>query len=41
MARQAEKRNIAWLYWQFCSDFGVYDCQQDCWDDDLLNALIP
>lgn len=41
VARQAEKRNIPWLYWQFCSDFGVYDCQQQSWDADLLQALIP
>ena len=41
VARQAEKRNIPWLYWQFCSDFGVYDCQQESWDAGLLQALIP
>lgn len=41
VARQAEKRNIPWLYWQFCSDFGVYDCQQQSWDTGLLQALIP
>ncbi len=41
VARQAEKRNIPWLYWQFCSDFGVYDSQQQSWDANLLQSLIP
>ena len=41
IARQAEKRNIPWFYWQFCSDFGVYDCQQESWDAGLLQSLIP
>lgn len=41
VAREAEKRNIGWIHWQFCSDFPVYDCQQDQWDVDMLRALIP
>lgn len=41
VAREAEKRNISWLYWEFCSEFKVYDCHQSSWDLQLLNALIP
>jgi hypothetical protein len=41
VAREAEKRNIAWCYWEFCSGFGVYDPVKNEWREDLLNALIP
>lgn len=37
--REAEKRNIGWLYWEFCSGFGIYDREQQSWDLDMLNAL--
>lgn len=41
MARQAEKRNISWAYWDFCAEFRAYDCREDGWDSGLLKALIP
>ncbi len=41
LAREAEKRNIGWIHWQFCSDFPVYSCKTDQWDQDMLRALIP
>jgi endoglucanase len=41
VAREAEKRNIGWVYWEFCSQFGVYDCATRLWHGDLLKALIP
>lgn len=41
LAREAEKRNIGWIHWQFCSDFPVYSCNTDQWDQDVLRALIP
>lgn len=41
VAREAEKRHIGWIHWQFCSDFPVYDCALDQWDVDMLRALIP
>lgn len=41
VAREAEKRNISWAYWEFCSGFGVYDPIKNEWRKDLLNALIP
>jgi endoglucanase len=41
ITREAEKRNIGWLYWEFCSEFGVYSCDSQVWDRGLLNSLIP
>ncbi|MEL1240325.1 glycoside hydrolase family 5 protein [Flavobacterium flavipallidum] len=41
VARQAELRKWSWSYWQFDSDFIVYDMDKDEWKTDLLNALIP
>jgi endoglucanase len=41
IARQAEKRKWSWSYWQFDSDFIVYDMIKDEWQGDILNALIP
>ena len=41
VAREAERRNIGWIYWQLCSNFAVYSCEQNVWEQDLLGALIP
>ncbi|MEM2151239.1 MAG: glycoside hydrolase family 5 protein [Candidatus Bathyarchaeia archaeon] len=41
VAREAEKRGIAWCYWEFCAGFGVYDPVENRWREELLNALIP
>ncbi|HJW17555.1 MAG TPA: glycoside hydrolase family 5 protein, partial [Flavisolibacter sp.] len=41
IARQAERRKWSWSYWQFDSDFVVYDMEKDEWKFNLLNALIP
>ncbi len=41
VAREAEKRNIVWCYWEFCSGFGAYDPVKSEWRKDLLNALLP
>ncbi|MBS7656389.1 MAG: glycoside hydrolase family 5 protein [Candidatus Bathyarchaeia archaeon] len=41
VARQAEKLSWSWAYWQFDSDFIVYDIQNDKWVTPILNALIP
>lgn len=38
---EAERHNFAWAYWQFASDFGVYDSDAKVWREDLLKALIP
>lgn len=42
LARSAEKRGIAWAYWDFASfGFGVYDGLNKMWRTPLLKALIP
>lgn len=41
IARQAEARNWSWSYWQFDSDFIVYDIDKGEWVKPILNALIP
>jgi endoglucanase len=41
IARQAEARNWSWSYWQFDSDFIVYDIDKDEWVEPILGALIP
>lgn len=40
VAREAEKRNIAWTYWEFCSSFGAYNNFSKEWREPLLKALI-
>jgi endoglucanase len=41
VARAAEKRGWSWAYWQFDSDFVVYDMTHDAWVRPILEALIP
>jgi endoglucanase len=41
VARHAEHLGWSWGYWQFDSDFVVYDIDQDRWVTPILNALIP
>jgi len=41
IARAAEARKWSWSYWQFDSDFIVYDIDKDEWVTPILNALIP
>ncbi len=41
LARAAEARGWAWAYWQFDSDFIVYDIDKDRWVQPILEALIP
>jgi endoglucanase len=40
IARQAENLGWSWSYWQFDSDFIVYDIDKDVWVTPLLNTLI-
>jgi endoglucanase len=40
VAREAEKRNISWFYWQFCSEFGIYNCATNQFNEHLLHALL-
>ncbi len=41
VARTAEANGWSWAYWQFDSDFIVYDIEKDRWVEPLISALIP
>jgi endoglucanase len=41
VARAAEKRGWAWGYWQFDSNFIVYDIDKDAWNQPIYRALVP
>jgi endoglucanase len=41
VARAAEARGWSWAYWQFDSDFILYDVARDQWVQPILRALIP
>jgi len=41
VARAAEARGWSWAYWQFDSNFILYDVQRDAWVEPIRNALIP
>jgi endoglucanase len=41
VARQAEKMGWSWAYWQFDSDFIVYDIPNKRWIEPIRDALIP
>lgn len=41
VARAAEQRGWSWAYWQFDSDFILWDMKADAWIEPILRALIP
>ena len=41
VARAAERLGWSWAYWQFDSDFVVYDVEKDAWVEPLRKALVP
>jgi endoglucanase len=41
VARAAEQRGWSWAYWQFDSDFILYDIGRDVWVEPVRRALIP
>jgi endoglucanase len=41
VAREAEKRGWSWAYWQFDSDFILYDIPRKHWIEPLRDALVP
>ena len=41
VARTAESLGWAWTYWQFDSDFIVYDIARDDWVEPIRRALVP
>ena len=40
VAREAEKFDFSWSYWEFCSNFGAYDPVTKAWRRPLLGALL-
>jgi endoglucanase len=41
VARQADKRNWSWSYWELYQGFGIYNKESNTWNTGLLKALIP
>lgn len=41
IARTAEANGWSWAYWQFDSDFILYDIPREHWVEPILRALIP
>ena len=41
LARTAEASGWSWAYWQFDSDFLLWDMKADNWVEPILHALIP
>lgn len=41
VTREAEKRGWSWAYWQFDSDFVLYDIPGKKWIEPIRDALIP
>lgn len=41
VARAAEERGFARAYWQFSSDFLLYDFKKKAWVEPILRAVIP
>nr|BAO65808.1 glycoside hydrolase [uncultured bacterium] len=41
VARAAEARGFAHAYWQFSSDFVLYDFKRQAWVEPILRAVIP
>jgi endoglucanase len=41
VARTAEKNGFAWAYWQFSSDFVLYDFKSQRFVQPILKALVP
>ncbi len=40
VARTAEKLGFSWAYWQFDSDFIVYNIDKESWVEPILKALV-
>jgi len=38
---EAEKRDFSWAYWDFGTDFAVYNLATKEWREPILRALIP
>lgn len=36
---EASKNKFAYGYWELCSEFGIYDAENNKWNDSILNTL--
>lgn len=41
VAREAERLDMSWAYWEFMAGFGLYIPEQDAWRQPLKDALLP
>ncbi len=41
IAREAEKRQMSWAYWEYFSGFGAWDPKIQQWRPHVIDALIP
>jgi endoglucanase len=41
VAREAERRQFSWAYWEFGAGFGVYDRAKKAFVPEIKRALIP
>jgi endoglucanase len=41
VSRIAEAHGVPWVYWQFDTDFAIYDIPHDRWIAPVLKALVP
>ncbi|MEN6385784.1 MAG: glycoside hydrolase family 5 protein [Phycisphaerales bacterium] len=41
IANSATRRGFSYIYWEFCSGFGIYDAEKNEWNADMLNAIVP
>lgn len=41
VASEAEARNFSWAYWEFGAGFGVYDRENQQWNQPIYRALNP
>jgi endoglucanase len=39
VATEARRLGFSWAYWEFCSEFGVYDPQAKAWREQFKQAL--
>jgi endoglucanase len=37
---ELDRLEIPWAYWDFATDFGVYDLAGGAWHGDLLQAVV-
>ncbi len=40
VVREAKTFHFSWAYWEFCSNFGIYDRSAGVWNQPMLDALM-